>query len=132
MCLLAVQKFSATAEDGDHGYPFERSVIFLSDVEVLVPFADVHVHYMVILIDQWLDIGLVEAVIESKAVEAPVRSENKKHALVILRGSLQRIGNLFVRIRIGWIQFAQPGRDSVLGQRRLLRDKLGTTHNDEE
>ncbi len=132
MGLLAVKQLASAAEYGNDRYALNRSVVFLGDIEVLVPLADIDVYHVVVLIDQGRDIGLVKSVIEGEAIKAPVCSKNEKHAFVILRRGLEGLRDFFVSIRVIGIEFAEPRRDPILSQRGLLRCQQDTANENEE
>lgn len=100
MGLLAVQQLAAAVEHCNHRYALDRSVVFLGYVEVLVAFADVDVHDVIVLIDERLDTRLMKAIVEGKTVEAPVGPEDQQHTFVVFRCSLQRVRNFLVSISI--------------------------------
>lgn len=127
MGLLAVQQLATAAEHCDDGNAFDRCVVLLCYVEVLVTLANIDVDNVIILLDQRLDAGLMESVIESEAVKAPIGSEDEKHAFMVLCSSLQRLSDFLVSIRIDWVKLTESRRNSVLCERRLLRQQQSGT-----
>jgi len=120
MRLLAVQEFAPAGEHGYDWYPLNWGVVFLRNIKIFVALADVDVNNVIVLMNQRLDVGLMKPVIQGKAVEAPVRSENEKHALVVFCRSLQRLSNLLVSVSSRWVELAKFGRNSILSGWPLL------------
>jgi hypothetical protein len=108
MRFLTEQQFASAAEDRSGRHGFDRSVIPLCDIEILVVLPNIHVDYVLVLVDDGLNIRLMKSIVQGKAVEAPACAEYQQYALVIPRSGLNGIGNFLFCIRIAWIELAQP------------------------
>jgi len=103
-----VQCVALGVEDSQRGYAFlDRYVVLLHKIFVLVVAADVHVHDVVVLVQDRLNPRLVEAVIQGKAVKAPIGAEDQQHVLVVLSSRRKRFGDLLLCIGILGIELPQ-------------------------
>ena len=81
-----------------------RNFIFFCQLEILVVFADVDVGDDEIAVERGRNFRGVKSFIQYVAVVAPVTAKNEENAFVRFGGVLQRFGDFFLCIHIGWIE----------------------------
>src|SRR6185437_9426434 len=73
-----IEQVAFAVQNRERGHSlFERDVVLLGQVKVLVVLADIDMHHTIILVDQRLDVGLMEAIVEGETIEAPVSAEDQ-------------------------------------------------------
>lgn len=97
--LLAEEELAVGVEHGDGGDPaFDRNIVFLGHVEILVHVADINVDDDEGLVQGRTDFGAMESLIQNVAIEAPVATEDDEKALVPRRSGTQSLGDFGVCI----------------------------------
>jgi len=95
-------------EDRKRRYAFLNwDVVLLHHILILVVAPNVYMHNVIVLVDDGLNLRLMKAIIECKAVETPVGAKDKEHMLVVLGGRRERFGDLLFGIRMIGIKLAQ-------------------------
>src|SRR5258708_18913387 len=82
----AVQQLSIAAQDGDGRHAlFQRDLVLLRQIEILVHLADIDVHQHKTFAHNLSGSAIVQRAVEHVTVVTPVRAEHEQHALMIRR-----------------------------------------------
>src|ERR1700689_4340089 len=93
--LLAVHHGSVRIENRQRRHSlFEWRIVFLGDVQILIPVADADMYHDVVRRHNRRDILAVKRRVQHMVVDAPVPAEHQNHALVLAASRLERRRNL--------------------------------------